>query len=203
MTSIGKTLPSGLRRRRSRATKPLNKSLSRPLEAPMRHMIWSSQRRVPFPGTTQPTAQSQAPQQSPKKKKRKNLQAVLLSPPLLKRRQGRIAPSRHPHPFETRAPKLQDFGRLHARGNKKEIKPLSTGPTNFGPKDDCISTAPPKVKAEVTVDLQYLVESESKFRALKQLLRLNVMKTMTGASAFTIGWAVAMFTEAWTKGAPE
>ncbi|GKA32069.1 hypothetical protein Tco_0718436 [Tanacetum coccineum] len=44
----------------ARATKPPDRSLSRPLEAPMRHMIWSSQRRNRLRGQPGQPPQSQA-----------------------------------------------------------------------------------------------------------------------------------------------
>ncbi|GKD18453.1 hypothetical protein Tco_1207611 [Tanacetum coccineum] len=74
----------------------------------------------PSLGTTQPTATITSTE---------DLQRAAFTTPPHKRRQGRIPPSRHPYPFETRVPKLRDFGRPHARGNKKEIKPEPTGPT--------------------------------------------------------------------------
>ncbi|GJV62466.1 hypothetical protein Tco_1468566 [Tanacetum coccineum] len=89
--------------------------------------------------------------------------------------------------------------------NKKRSSQAYRPELNFGPRDKSIPPAHQRKGAErITVDLQYLVESESKFRALKQLTcrTRTLMKTMTGASASMIGWAVAMSTAGLDKDAP-
>ncbi|GJW28642.1 hypothetical protein Tco_0045517 [Tanacetum coccineum] len=122
---------------KKRATKPLDRSPSRPLEAPIRHMIWSSQDGDPSwdnPANAIPA--------------RKIERATYTTLP---NGAGTNTTERHPHPSKQgsrlgadnltlegvsmiMAPsvlylKLRDFGRPHARGNKKEIKPEPIGPT--------------------------------------------------------------------------
>ncbi|GJT93071.1 hypothetical protein Tco_1081916 [Tanacetum coccineum] len=100
-------------------------------------------------------------------------------------------------------------GRIARAATTPPIRKMgpSLGANNSQWKGTSISTEPPerkKAQERITVDLQYLVESESKFRALKQLTCKTriLMKTMTGASASMIGWAVAMSTAGLDKGVP-
>ncbi|GJR05680.1 reverse transcriptase domain-containing protein [Tanacetum coccineum] len=79
---------------------------------------------------------------------------------------------------------------------------------NFGPEDNYLHQPPaPPNKRRGKDDRPtscILVESERRFRVLKRLTcrTWTLMKTMTGASASVIGWAVAMSTAGWDKGAP-
>ncbi|GJR30303.1 reverse transcriptase domain-containing protein [Tanacetum coccineum] len=94
----------------------------------------SGLQRREHPGDNPATAQSQA----------RKIYSVLLSPPLLKRRQGRIKPSRHPHPFETRAP---NSGALK-KSKQKRSQARASGRLNFGPEERNISTRHRKEGAE-------------------------------------------------------
>ncbi|GJU91486.1 hypothetical protein Tco_1303909 [Tanacetum coccineum] len=136
----------GAHPRRSRATKPLDRSPSRPLEAPIRHMIWSSQRR------DRPWGQPSQPPQS----QSRNLQRAT-SPPLLNA-PGTNTTEPPPPPLRNKGPELGGGG----------------GATTFTLEGVATELAPSDFVSQNYETLVALMQEETKKRSSQSLqARLN------------------------------